>query len=62
MKTTKLLSTAILVLMTATTFAQAEKGLFKTVKYSHEMNRFETWVFDIHERLKPNDHTQLTCR
>ena len=51
MKTTKIVIAAILVLVTATTFAQAEKSLVKTVKYSYEMNRFETWLPDIHERL-----------
>jgi hypothetical protein len=51
MKATKILIAAILVLVTVTTFAQVEKGLFAMVKYSQEMNRFETWVADKHEML-----------
>jgi hypothetical protein len=47
MKATKNLIAAILVLVTVTTFAQAEKGLYAMVKYSQEMNRLETWVADI---------------
>ncbi len=37
--------------MTSTTFAQAKKGLFVSVKYSHEMNRVETWVSHINDRI-----------
>ncbi len=55
MKATKILIAAILVLVTVTTFAQAEKGLFALVKYSQEMNRLETWVADIHERINHED-------
>ncbi len=51
MKTTKTLIVAVLVLVTASTFAQAKKGLFLTVKYSHEMNRIETWASNISERI-----------
>ena len=51
MKVTKIIIAVILVLVTVTTFAQAEKGLYAMVKYSHEMNRIETWVADIHERI-----------
>jgi len=51
MKATKILIVAILVLATLTTFAQTEKGLFAMVKYSQEMNRFETWVTESHESI-----------
>lgn len=55
MKTTKTLIAALLVLVTATTFAQAKKGLFVSVKYSHEMNRIETWVSHISDRISHNN-------
>lgn len=54
MKTTKIISTAILVLLTFTTFAQTDKGLIVTVEYSHELNRFETWVSHLHDRFSHN--------
>lgn len=55
MKTTKLMIAAILVLLTSATFAQINKGLFATVKYSHELNRFETWVSHIGDRISHQD-------
>jgi hypothetical protein len=55
MKARKILIAVILVLVTVTTFAQAEKGLYAMVKYSQEMNRLETWVADIHERINHED-------
>lgn len=55
MKTTKTLIAALLVLVTASTFAQAKKGLFVSVKYSHEMNRIETWVSHISDRISHNN-------
>ena len=56
MKTTKILIALLLVLVTSTTFAQANKGLFVTVKYSHEMNRVETWVSHINDRISHNSY------
>jgi hypothetical protein len=51
MKTTRLIITAILVLLTSATFAQINRGLFASVKYSHDLNRFETWVSHIGDRI-----------
>jgi hypothetical protein len=62
MKATKILIAVILVLVTTTTFAQAEKGLFAMVKYSQEMNRFETWVSDIDERTNHEDLNESDLR
>jgi hypothetical protein len=62
MKATKFFIAAILFLVTATTFAQAEKGLFAMVKYSQEMNRFETWVSDIDERTNNEDLNESDLR
>jgi len=54
MKTIKTFTAAILVLIGAVTFAQGEKGLFLTVKYSEELNRFETWVSNLQDRFNRN--------
>lgn len=56
MKTTKTLCTAILVLATLSIFAQEERGLFVTVEYSPELNRFETWVSHVYERFNHNSN------
>lgn len=51
MKTTKALFTAILVLMTLGIFAQEEQGLFVSVEYSEQLNRFETWVSQVQDHF-----------
>ncbi|MFO7670995.1 MAG: hypothetical protein R6W31_15165 [Bacteroidales bacterium] len=51
MKTIKILIAAILVLMTASSFAQGKRDPFVTVKHTDELNRFETWVSNIHNRM-----------
>lgn len=51
MKTTKALFTAILVLMTLGLYAQTEQDLFVSVEYSEQLNRFETWVSQVHDRF-----------
>ena len=51
MKRTKILSTAILALLTLSIYAQEEKSLFVTVEYTPELNRFETWVSHVHDRI-----------
>ncbi|MCP4313747.1 MAG: hypothetical protein GY790_21040 [Bacteroidetes bacterium] len=55
MKTAITLIAAILALVTVTTFAQTEEGLFVTVKYSPKMNRFETWASTIKDRISHNN-------
>jgi hypothetical protein len=55
MKTTKTIIAAVLVLLTSATFAQVNRGLFATVKYSHDLNRFETWVAHIGDRISHKD-------
>jgi len=51
MRTKNILIATIMVMMTASTFAQGKRDPFVTVKYSAELNRFETWVSKIHDRL-----------
>jgi hypothetical protein len=51
MKTIKILTATILLLVAASTFAQGEKDLFATVKYAGQLTRFETWVSGIHGRI-----------
>lgn len=52
MNTTKILIAAVLVLVTGATYAQSEKGLIAMERYSLEINRFETWAADNHDRTK----------
>lgn len=55
MKTTKLIIAAVLVLLTTATLAQINRGMYATVEYSQEMNRFETWVSEIGDRISHRD-------
>jgi len=55
MKTTKIIIAASLVLLTLAMNAQEKGILFATVSYSHEMNRFETWVSHITDRNSYRD-------
>ncbi len=58
MKTTKALCTAILVLLTMAASAQAEESLFVRVEYSQELNRFETWVSNVYDRVNHNSNEE----
>ncbi len=44
MKTSKIIIAAVLVLLTLAMNAQDKRALYATIVYSHDMNRFETWV------------------
>ncbi len=58
MKTIKILIATILVLMTASSFAQGKRDPFVTVKYTDELNRFETLVSNIHDRMGYYHHVE----
>jgi hypothetical protein len=58
MKTIKILIAAILVLMTASSFAQGNSDPFISVKYTAELNRFETLVSNIHDRIGHYSHVE----
>ena len=51
MKTTKILIAAILVLLTASTFAQMSEGNYLTANFSTEMNHVEALAYNIREHF-----------
>ena len=58
MKTTKTFCTAILALLTMAASAQVEESLFVRVEYSQELNRFETWVSNVYDRINHNSNEE----
>jgi len=59
MKPTKLLCTAILALLTLSAFGQEERELFVTIKYSEELNRFETWASYIQDHFVKHNSKEV---
>ena len=55
MKTSKIIIAAVLVILTLAINAQEKRALFATIIYSHDMNRFETWVSHTTDRTNYTD-------